>query len=209
MADAPKPKRHMLHMEVPGKNCIVGYWSDDALAPDGYPPLPAPYARAVVGGLSRGVEYPDIPATYTADQMRAFVDADRAARATPSPPVAAPPATPVTQSDWQWVPKASTAAMQWAFDRANVRFADGTGRTHPMDPASEFKARYAALLAAAAQPQPQPAQPLTDEQVAYLCGEANRGYCIDREDYFKAFRDAEEAHGITAPSTPTPPEVAP
>lgn len=49
---------------------------------------------------------------------------------------------------------------------------------------------------AAAQPQPR-AAPLTDAQVADLCGEANRGYCIEPEHYFKAFRDAEIAHGIT------------
>jgi hypothetical protein len=39
-------------------------------------------------------------------------------------------------------------------------------------------------------------KPLTDEQVDDLHGEANRGFCIEREDYFKAFRDAETAHGI-------------
>jgi len=44
---------------------------------------------------------------------------------------------------------------------------------------------------------PQPKrEPLTDEQVDDLHGEANRGFCIEREDYFKAFRDAEAAHGI-------------
>jgi hypothetical protein len=46
----------------------------------------------------------------------------------------------------------------------------------------------------AAQPAP---VPLTDEQIEDLLGEANRGFCIEREDYFKAFRDAEAAHGIT------------
>jgi hypothetical protein len=40
-------------------------------------------------------------------------------------------------------------------------------------------------------------KPLTDEQIDDLHGEANRGFCIEREDYFKAFRDAEAAHGIT------------
>ncbi len=39
-------------------------------------------------------------------------------------------------------------------------------------------------------------EPLTDEQVDDLHGEANRGFCIEREDYFKAFRDAEVAHCI-------------
>jgi len=40
-------------------------------------------------------------------------------------------------------------------------------------------------------------EPLTVEQIDDLHGEANRGFCIEREDYFKAFRDAEVAHGIT------------
>ena len=40
-------------------------------------------------------------------------------------------------------------------------------------------------------------KPLTsDERIEDLLGEANRGFCIEREDYFKAFRDAERAHGI-------------
>lgn len=56
---------------------------------------------------------------------------------------------------------------------------------------------------------PQPSQPLTDAQVGDLCGEANRGYCIESEHYFKAFRDAEEAHGITGRATPSPPVAAP
>lgn len=42
-------------------------------------------------------------------------------------------------------------------------------------------------------------KPLTDEQIDGLHGEANRGYCIERDDYFKAFRDAERAHGIPSP----------
>jgi hypothetical protein len=41
-------------------------------------------------------------------------------------------------------------------------------------------------------------KPLTVEQIDDLHGEANRGFCIEREDYFKAFRDAEAAHGITS-----------
>lgn len=38
--------------------------------------------------------------------------------------------------------------------------------------------------------------PLTDEQIDYLRGEANRGFDIEREHYFKAFRAIERAHGI-------------
>lgn len=39
-------------------------------------------------------------------------------------------------------------------------------------------------------------KPLTDEQVDDLHGEANRGFDIERDAYFKAFRDAERAHNI-------------
>ena len=42
-----------------------------------------------------------------------------------------------------------------------------------------------------------PAAPQSDEQIDDLLGEANRGYDIEREHYFKAFRDAEAAHNIT------------
>ena len=38
--------------------------------------------------------------------------------------------------------------------------------------------------------------PLSDEQIDDLHGEANRGFDIGHEEYFKAFRDAERAHGI-------------
>lgn len=44
---------------------------------------------------------------------------------------------------------------------------------------------------------PMPAvQPLTDEQIEDMRGEANRGFNIEREDYAKAVRDTEAAHGI-------------
>lgn len=42
---------------------------------------------------------------------------------------------------------------------------------------------------------------LTDAQVEDLRADANRGYCIEREEYFKAFRDAERAHGINPTGT--------
>ena len=48
---------------------------------------------------------------------------------------------------------------------------------------------------AAKQAQPERA-PLSDAEIEDLRGEANRGYCIDKGAYFKAFRDAEQAHGI-------------
>lgn len=45
--------------------------------------------------------------------------------------------------------------------------------------------------------QPQPAKPLANEQIEYMRGEANRGYNIDLDEYTKAVRDTEAAHGIT------------
>ena len=42
---------------------------------------------------------------------------------------------------------------------------------------------------------------LTPEQIEDMRGEANRGFNIEREDYFKAVRDTEAAHGITPPAT--------
>ena len=38
--------------------------------------------------------------------------------------------------------------------------------------------------------------PLTEGQIDDMLGEANRGFCIERDDYIKAVRDAEQAHGI-------------
>lgn len=46
------------------------------------------------------------------------------------------------------------------------------------------------------QPAPLERQPLTDDQIEDMRADANRGYNIEREDYFKAVRDAEAAHGI-------------
>jgi hypothetical protein len=59
-------------------------------------------------------------------------------------------------------------------------------------PVSEAMSQIIALV----DPLPE-SVPLTDEQIEDLRSEANRGFCIEREDYFKAFRDAEAAHGIT------------
>jgi len=41
-------------------------------------------------------------------------------------------------------------------------------------------------------------EPLSDEQIEDMRADANRGYNIERDDYFKAFKDAEAAHGIGA-----------
>lgn len=53
-----------------------------------------------------------------------------------------------------------------------------------------------AMLSAA--PPPPEREPLTDEQIDELCGEANRGLYIESDQYLKAFRDAERAHRIGA-----------
>lgn len=61
-----------------------------------------------------------------------------------------------------------------------------------------------------AQPHPQPAQPLTDARIAELHKElcADPGYKTGTW-FAYVVRFVERAHGITSPSTPTPPEVAP
>lgn len=46
--------------------------------------------------------------------------------------------------------------------------------------------------------EPDERQPLTNEQIDEMLGEANRGFCIEKDDYFKAVRDTERAHGIAA-----------
>ncbi len=63
------------------------------------------------------------------------------------------------------VPKESTAAMQWAFARAETHYRDGIGRAHPMDNVSAFKSQYAAMLAAAPQPQAPAQEPASDSSI--------------------------------------------
>ncbi|MGE8495431.1 hypothetical protein [Comamonas sp.] len=53
---------------------------------------------------------------------------------------------------WRLVPVASTAAMEWAFRSAEVRYSNGAGRMLPMDPHSAFKAQYRDMLSAAPPP---------------------------------------------------------
>lgn len=43
---------------------------------------------------------------------------------------------------------------------------------------------------------------LTDDRIEDLRAEANRRFNIERDDYFKAFRDAERVHGIGAGNAP-------
>lgn len=55
----------------------------------------------------------------------------------------------------------------------------------------------AVIWTRAEQPTVQKLEPLTNEQIEEFHGEANRGFDIGHDEYFKAFRDGERAHGIT------------
>lgn len=59
------------------------------------------------------------------------------------------------------------------------------------------------VVAALRASSPAERQPLTDEQIEDMRGEANRGMNIERDDYFKAFRDAEFIHGIVTKESST------
>ncbi|UXC19116.1 hypothetical protein [Comamonas squillarum] len=101
---------------------------------------------------------------------------------------------------WRLVPVASTAAMEWAFRSAEVRYSNGAGRMLPMDPHSAFKAQYRDMLSAA--PPPPEREPLTDQQVEKLrqnTFSTDNPFCpCDRKTMQKAVRAAERAHGIGA-----------
>lgn len=58
------------------------------------------------------------------------------------------PAAVAVPDGYALVPMASTAAMEWAFRRADVTYRDGAGQRQPMDPHSEFQARYRNMLTA-------------------------------------------------------------
>lgn len=75
-----------------------------------------------------------------------------APKATPSPPVAAPPATPVAPWNWSKIEKRIEALMSATATPNSFSVAHAMKQL-----ANELHHEYAA-----AQPQPQPAQPLTD-----------------------------------------------
>lgn len=210
-------------------------------APLNYPPLPAeltPLERQAASERYWGK--PDLRTAFENGAVWAegrarsamnaylagYVLADRAARATPSPPVAAAPATPVAPAEWGISPFLSRAtpvpARPW-FERIwkEVNLND-----MPYSGSSLLRFAHAVFDAASrtAQPQPQPAQPLTgtaakvraplsDAQIEKLreaTFSTSNPFCpCDSKTMRKAVWAAERAHGITAPSTPTPPEVAP
>jgi hypothetical protein len=70
-------------------------------------------------------------------------------------------------------------------------------RDSPDDIQKKMWERNRAALAASPPLALTEGKPMTDDQIEDLRGEANRGFNIERDDYFKAFRDAERAHGIT------------
>ena len=160
--------------------------------------LPEPVAwRYVPSAVWRGYAYTDLQAMaaeaealgcnpeplYTADQLRAVISAALASR-----PYKLPPMPAVFQHMPPLPPPFRAGGQQIADDGNDKVFCDLWERGQV-----EAHAR-AAVEADRAQ-----RKPLTDEQIDGLHGEANRGYCIERDDYFKAFRDAERAHGIPAP----------
>lgn len=100
---------------------------------------------------------------------------------------AAQPAQPPADG-WVCVPKTLTLQMMAAAGPA-IRACYGLDGKN-----GYITDVWAAMLAAA--PQPPAREPASDEQIEDLRGEANRGMDIDRDDYFKAFRDAEFIHGI-------------
>jgi hypothetical protein len=127
---------------------------------------------------------------------------------TPSPPVAASPATPYKHVE----PTCEDAALLWAeihHLRAAVQGPEGFASWQEAATAERVRRVKAER---AAQPQPQPAQPLTEPQVVALLCELNGAIyeSASPTDMFATIvRAVERLHGITAPSTPTPPEVAP
>lgn len=179
-------------------------------------------------------------ATY--NRMRTFDRHVHALRAvvekfTPSPPVAAPPATPVAPTGWQ--------PLKTAPDGQRVllgpRYAPVVGIVRKMPFWADEQEPAAAVIhyngsvlvagyhcsewhplpdGATAQPQPQPAQPLTADQRQDLLAAAFYIACRNEPGATLKDVDAEriadlltelsgfELARITAPSTPTP-EVAP
>jgi hypothetical protein len=80
-----------------------------------------------------------------------------------------------------------------------VQEADCVPHIHPQYGSGLFFTEDAILASPQARarlPSPVAVERLSDAEIEELWGEANRGYCIERNDYFKAFRDAEKAHGI-------------
>lgn len=147
-------------------------------------------------------------ATY--NRMRTFDRHVHALRAvvekfTPSPPVAAPPAMPYKHVE----PTCEDAALLWAeihHLRAAVQGPEGFATWQEAATAERVRRVKAER---AAQPQPQPAQPLTETQVVALLCELNGAIyesASPTEMFSVIVRAVERLHGITAPSTPPPGE---
>jgi len=124
----------------------------------------------------------------TAEELERFYEL-AIARAGESEPV---PRPHLFELWWaEYMPEA-TQEQAWKAWEAAPR-ADGVGVVNPV----------AYLNGGVYGPIPNPAtagnvrKPMTDDQIDDLHGEANRGFDIERAHYFKAFRDAEKAHGIT------------
>jgi hypothetical protein len=99
-------------------------------------------------------------------------------------------------------------AMQWALGYAALQSTAQPERNDLNDLAKVYASSYASphhitftinglaqLVGEARCAQPE-RKPLTVEQKLDMLAEANRGFNIEKDDYFKAVEDAEAAHGI-------------
>lgn len=76
----------------------------------------------------------------------------------------------------------------------------GIGRLDATGAAAELRCLLAENEQLRAQVAANDRRPLTNARIDELHGESSRGFDIEREHYFKAFRDAEAAHNITHPT---------
>lgn len=139
---------------------------------------------AVVGGITEGEQYPlaQIDADTYGTDGESLKLAQFYAAANPGAVLAL--LDRIAELEVRLVAEARAAAEQ------KLR-ADQLAQQHRMQAQMHAKATQQLAELEARKP-----LPLSDEQIDDLHGEANRGFDIGREEYFKAFRDAERAHGI-------------
>lgn len=114
--------------------------------------------------------------------------------------LAGAPAQPVAATLTKWAARLDPVQTDWEAGyeaaRAYVKMQLDCGPAQPPAQAQDDDSLTAAYMSGSHDAK-RARKPLTDEQIDDLLGDANRGYCIEAEHYFKAFRDAEAAHGIT------------
>lgn len=150
---------------------------------------PSASKETAIARWNRRASQKQVPASAAEFALQAIVAAGHVSQELVDRALALPGAPqPVVPVGYALVPVEPTDAMVQAAHHLDLSYMPG-------HEGADRAAIYRAMIAAA--PQPVEQEPLTDERVAEMCGEANRGYCIDPEHYFKAFRDAEQVHGIT------------